>query len=55
MLCSILYYIIHIYITETLEKAQKMLKKYVDCDIHTSEITSDEEGHERIKRKKRLT
>ncbi|KAG1926803.1 hypothetical protein F2P79_024664, partial [Pimephales promelas] len=38
---------------ETLEKAQKMLKKYVDCDIHTSEITSDEEGHERMKRKKR--
>ncbi|XP_067247700.1 uncharacterized protein si:dkey-65l23.2 [Chanodichthys erythropterus] len=39
---------------ETLEKAQKMLKKYVDCDIHTSEVTSDEEGHdERTKRKKR--
>ncbi|XP_073694045.1 uncharacterized protein [Garra rufa] len=39
---------------ETLEKAQKLLKQYVDPDLHTSEITSDEEGHDKkIKRKKR--
>ncbi|NP_001093522.1 uncharacterized protein isoform X1 [Danio rerio] len=39
---------------DTLEKAQKMLKMYVESNLPTSELTSDEEGSgNKIKRKKR--